>query len=95
MIDLNTLSDYIVRANHDAARERNALSMWTVYDHPKDFKDHYVARRHETSSGQSIATFDVVLSKDLEVLREAMLYCGLICMTRDPNDDPNIVETWM
>ena len=92
---LDTIADYIAHANHNAARERNALSMWTVYDHPADFKDHFVARRHETSSAISVATSDIIISKDLDVLREAMLFCGLICMTRDPNDDPNIVEVWM
>lgn len=77
-----------------AARDNGMLSMWTVYDHPKDYPDGYIARRHEAGNGVSNPTADVVTG-DLALIREAMTRCGLYCMKRAPSDDLRILETWM
>jgi len=77
-----------------AALDRGALSMWTIYDKPRDHPDGYIARRHEAANGVSGPTNDV-LTGDLTLMREAMSRCGLVRMQRAPSDEPQIVETWM
>lgn len=76
------------------ARERGVLSLWTVYDHPLDFPDGFIARRHEASAAGSIASQDVITG-ELAVIRQAMQMCGLFCMPRADADDRKIVETWI
>jgi len=77
-----------------AARDNGVLSIWTVYDKPKDYPDTFVARRFEAGGGTSGPTGDVVTG-DLKQIREAMQMNGLYCMHRAPSDDLRIVETWM
>jgi hypothetical protein len=67
------------------------LSMWTIYDHPTDYPDHFVARRFELDK----PTSQILLCETLEPIRDALAGAGLICFMRDPSDDPKIVETWM
>lgn len=71
-----------------------ALSMWTVYDHPTDFPDSFVARRFEIR-GDVCPTNEFFLAKTLPEVREAMRKRGLFCLPRDGGDDPKIVETWL
>jgi hypothetical protein len=77
-----------------AARDRGLLSIWTVYDHPKDCPDGFIARRFEAGGGNpdAVATADVVTG-DLASIRESMVLCGLCRMSRAPSDNPKIVET--
>ena len=67
------------------------LSLWTIYDHPSDYPDSYVARRFELDQ----LTPGVVVSSDLEELRAHFIPMGLTCLTRSPEDAPQIVETWL
>jgi hypothetical protein len=72
------------------------LSMWTVYDHPTDFPDTFVARRFEIRGGdEPFATSDVMVAMDLEVVRLWLQENGWVCLGRYENDDPLIVETWV
>lgn len=70
------------------------LSMWVVYDRPKDYPDGYIARRHEAHPGYSLPTGDTMTSETLDGLR-AKLAPGRARFPREPNDDPVIVETWV
>lgn len=67
------------------------LSIWSVYDHPKDFPDVFVARKWEGTR----PTADTITSEDLATLRRKLAERGLICLTRCPDDDPTILETWL
>ncbi len=67
------------------------LNMFVVYDHPKDYPAHFVVRRFEYDR----PTDDVQLFASLHDLRLMMMYRGLSCLTRNPEDDPVIVETWL
>jgi hypothetical protein len=87
------MEDKIFAAN-SAAIERNALSMWTVYDHPKDFPHTYIARRFEVNGAGAVATDDTVQG-ELRIIRKSFARCGMVCLTRSPEDDANIVETWL
>lgn len=68
-----------------------ALPIWTVYDHPSDWPDWYVARLfyNETPTG------NMLLYRDIEPLRDELTQRGLVSMMRSPGDDSVIVETWL
>jgi hypothetical protein len=70
------------------------LELWTVYDHPSDFPDHWVARRSVVGRGGATVTGAVIRAETLEGLR-LLLPPGMACLTRQPDDDPTIVEVWL
>lgn len=90
---MNEAVHFIYQTSKEA-RDRGLLSIWTVYDHPADFPDTYVARRGEVGKGVYGPTNDVVTG-DLADIREAMETCGFICTPRADVDPMNIVESWM
>ena len=69
--------------------------MWTVFDHPLDHPTVFIARRGEVTAGQYVPTLDVIVSHDIEKIREQLQDMGLFCLPRQPNDDPKIVEVWL
>lgn len=74
------------------------LDIWTIYDHPKDFPDAFIARRFEvrsTTEGGPQATADVIVSGNLKDIRREMRNRGLVCLTRQDEDDSAIIETWL
>lgn len=71
------------------------LAMWTVYDHPLDFPDKFVARRFDVDADGPKPTDEVIVSKHLYIVRECMAVRGLVCLTRNEGDDLKIVETWL
>jgi hypothetical protein len=85
----------VIVARQSEAHTRGVLNMWTVYDHPRDFPDSHVARRFECGGGtEPVPTRDVVKG-ELPAIREAFARCGLVCLTRNDGDEPQIVETWL
>lgn len=72
------------------------LPMWTIYDHPADIPVGFVVRRWETRAGSSEPFKGDVLGvfASLEEAR-AVVPKHCVCLARDPNDDPHIVETWL
>jgi len=68
------------------------LHMWTVYDHPLDYPDGYIARLHVIGK-KSGPTNIIRTAPTLEEVRK-LLPPGLIRITRSPKDEPQIVETW-
>jgi hypothetical protein len=68
------------------------LSIWTVYAHPRDYPDHFVARRFVLAT--ATPTSDVLIASTLDDLR-AMLPPGFYRMPRMPGDDVNIIEVWI
>jgi hypothetical protein len=77
------------------ARQRELLSMWTVYDHPKDFPNNFVARCFVVSPDGPQPTENFVVSPTLKALRMMLRMSGLSCMQRAEGDDAKIVETWL
>jgi hypothetical protein len=71
------------------------LPMWVVYDHPADYPDRYVARQHVVGIAGDQSTDRTMVSLSLESIRTALANQGLVCITRNPEDDPVIVETWL
>ena len=79
-----------------ASPDDNTLFMWTVYDRPRDYPHSFVARKFAVSGvGGTLATADMIVAPDLDSIRKLMVNRGLTCITRSPDDDPKIVETWL
>ena len=77
------------------ASKRGALTIWTIFDKPKDFPEGYIARRFEVSEGgRTLATRDTLTGK-LEDIRMALEKAGLMKMAREDGDEPQIVENWV
>jgi hypothetical protein len=72
----------------------DALKMWTVYDHPSDHPDRFVARLWLVDRKGAKATTEIITALKLKTLRES-LPPGLVCLKRMPDDDPKIVEVWL
>jgi len=74
----------------DAERE---LSMYTIYEHPKDYPDNYIVRRWVAKNGFTEPR-EAILTDTLDEARRVVPY-GLYRMEPDPTDDTTIVETWI
>lgn len=72
-----------------------ALEMWTVYDHPRDFPEYFVARKFLVEGGQPRSTPQAVVCKQLAPLREWLAVRGLVPLARNDGDDSVIVESWV
>lgn len=66
------------------------LPSWTIYELPPDASARFMARRFENEN----PTEDVIMSNDLEQLRDA-LPKGLARFLRDKKDHSSILETWL
>jgi hypothetical protein len=73
----------------------NSVSVYTIFDHPKDFPDVFVCRRFESLGDppRVLAREVVGTGKTLEEVRRC-LPKGLVWMPPSGWDDPKIVETW-
>jgi hypothetical protein len=70
------------------------MDIWTIYNHPTDYPDNFVARRYVIENGIITATSEVRLADTLDGIRQK-LPMGLYCFSRQFDDDPNIVESWV
>ena len=74
----------------------NELRMYVVYDHPSDYPEFYVVRRHVAGrGGLRVDPTPMFVTDDLAKVREGMKRLGLHCLKRHPSDDPVIIETWL
>lgn len=80
---------------HETPGGDAALAIWTIYDHPKDAPDAFVARKWLITAGQAEASGETMTESDLETLRKYMRETGLTCLHREVDDDPVIVESWV
>lgn len=66
------------------------IRVWTIYDHPEDYPDSFIARKFLNNS----PTDDIIVSDNLANIEqelEDMGYCEL--PVHEPN--PQIVSVWM
>jgi hypothetical protein len=96
MTDVTNAVD-LVMVRQWEARERGALSTWTIYDHPRDFPHAFVARRFESDKGnpEPVPTADVIAAKELKTLRDCFCRAGLTVLERMEGDQPQVVEVWL
>jgi hypothetical protein len=71
------------------------LSIWTVYDHPHDYPAEFVARRCIVDRGGITLTRELLRSQDVDKIRSKLEGLGLTRLSRSPDDDPVIMETWL
>ncbi len=82
---------YLTRLHY---RLRDRLPMWTIYDATtREYPGKWVARMHVTLPEARPTRF-VMTHDSLEEVR-GLLPPGLSCLTRNPSDPPEIVETWL
>lgn len=72
----------------------SGLTMWTVYESPRDYPGLFVARRWIVDGSEPVATNEVFIATTLAGIHRA-LPGGLFRLERAPMDDPCIVETWV
>jgi hypothetical protein len=74
----------------------DGLTMYTIYDHPKDFPDHFVVRKWKVIAPNISPISDGVLgiSETLDGARK-MLPMECTCLSRDDSDESQIVESWI
>lgn len=73
---------------------RDRLPMFTVYDHPRDQPDVYVARLWLTLP-KAEPTNLILSHPEIEAIRAELRGLGLTRLMRRPEDDPKIMETWL
>jgi len=74
----------------------DGLTMYTIYDRPLDYPDHFVVRKWKIVRPDISPISDGILgiSKTLEGARK-LLPEGCACLARDASDEPQIVESWL
>ena len=72
----------------------SGLEMWTVYDHPLDYPDYFVARKSVVGVNAVTMTHEMFMADTLDELRK-LLPAGLYRIHRYEQDDPMIVEVWL
>jgi hypothetical protein len=73
------------------------MKIWTIYEHPADFPDKFIAREFFVGQG-AYAPTDVALIADTLVDVRRMLtrlYPDLVRIERFDVDEPHIVECWI
>ncbi len=85
-------TDRIV-ARFDYARllKQATVPIITIYQHPADYPDKYVARVWDVNRPTNLAA----VADTYEELMEAIPTNQMTKMTRSPADDPVILETWI
>jgi hypothetical protein len=71
------------------------LDIWTICERPSDFPGCFTARCHSVTSEGSQPTDHLLVAEDIDTLRKEMIRRGLTCISREPGDDPVIVESWL
>ena len=70
------------------------LEIWTVYEHPRDYPNNFVARKFLFDK----PTDEILICDNLDVLRKAIQRASPIILTRidrSPDDNPVVVESWL
>ncbi len=75
---------------------RNEFPMYTIYDHPADYPEHWVVRAWWVDRDY-LEPFPggVALAETLQGARDALPIPNLTRLPPMPGDDPTIVETWL
>lgn len=73
------------------------LTVWVIYVDPADFPGKFVLRGQDVYAGDPAVRphEQAYVNESIEVLRAELRSKGLYCLTRHPEDDAHIVETWI
>jgi hypothetical protein len=78
----------------ESAVSLGQLLIWSIYDHPPDYPQWFVARPTIIRPKTSGALPMHLMAHDLEKLR-AMLPDGLTRLSAAAWDDPQVIEVWV
>lgn len=74
----------------------NNISFYTIYDHPKDAPEVYACRKWYMEGLGFRPDKDIFMTDtDLENIRKKLSSMGLTPISREPGDDPVIIESWI
>lgn len=68
--------------------------MYVIFDNPTDRPGKIVVRRFVIKANEVIPTLDVSEHTSLEAARGSLPF-GLVCIDRNPEDEKQIVESWV
>lgn len=71
------------------------LVTYTVYNKPLDYPDHFVVRRFRVVAKAVVPDPEPLVVADTLIAARQAIPAGLFCLTRNEDDDPYIVETWL
>ena len=66
--------------------------MWTIYEHPADHPQHFVVRLWYGATPTQEFSLHASL---IEAREQCVENGGSVPLARGPNDEPQIVETWI
>lgn len=72
----------------------NFLPIYCVYDHPRDYPNHWVVRIQHPLPAKVVPSLHCYLFSTLDEAR-AWIPPGLVHMVRNPDDDPVLTEIWL
>lgn len=82
----------------EVGEQRLYAPIWTIYDHPSDYPDCFVARAYPIGSLEPDPNEPALTAATVEELRkkvQARARFVLDCLPRDHDDDPCVVESWL
>lgn len=71
------------------------MTIWTIYDHPTDYPDDFVARRWEVTGEGTAPTDELLTCNRLDAIQTILRGFGFVRLPRAEHDDPKILETWL
>jgi len=83
--------------NTQTDSDQDALIIYTIYNSPLDFPGDYVISKWMIGpTAEPIKDIKYqFISKELESCRDEMRKKGLACLSRNPEDHPTVVESWI
>jgi hypothetical protein len=70
------------------------LTLYTIYERPRDYPDHFVLREHHVTGDGNCPSLVACIGPSLEAVRK-FVPDGTVNLGRMPQDEPQIVETWV
>lgn len=96
-MDTGLKDDEFRRLVNLGRRSSRIIMIVTVYEHPDDISDSYVARAHILSHGVKApyASPAIYIARDTLDAVRAAIPADMLRICRQPTDDPTIVESYM
>jgi hypothetical protein len=89
-VELTALQFLLINMSND-----HLLTLWVIYKNPSDYPGKFVLRAQVAYPGGEVRLHpDCMVCDTLEQAREGVPP-GLVLLTRAPEDDPVIYETWI
>jgi len=72
------------------------MEIWTIYIKGlKPYPEKHIARKHVLINGKSTPTLETETGRTVDEVRILMRQRGLVCVGREQDDDPVIIESWI